>query len=91
MANNLKHPLEDPPSSPCSSAGEKEIESEEEDQNLHTIISSEEDEPKDPPPRSGSKKYVCGSSESQLTGRKRLTANAISNVAKKTYTQDGNY
>ncbi|KAG2287408.1 hypothetical protein Bca4012_032247 [Brassica carinata] len=89
MANNLKHPLEDPPSSPCSSAGEKEIESEEEDQNLHTIISSEEDEPEDPPPRSGSKKDVCGSSESQLTGRKRLTANAISNVAKKTYTQGG--
>ncbi|XP_013633107.1 PREDICTED: mediator-associated protein 1-like [Brassica oleracea var. oleracea] len=65
MANNLKHPLEDPPSSPCSSAGEKEIESEEEDQNLHTIISSEEDEPEDPPPRSGSKKDVCGSSDQE--------------------------
>uniref|UniRef100_M4EH41 Glabrous enhancer-binding protein-like DBD domain-containing protein n=3 Tax=Brassica campestris TaxID=3711 RepID=M4EH41_BRACM len=88
MANNPKHPLEDPPSSPSSSASEKEIESEEEEeeegQHLHTIFSSEEDEP----PRSGFKKDVCGSSESQPTGRKRLTTNsAISNVAKKVYTQ----
>ncbi|CAN7058586.1 unnamed protein product [Brassica rapa subsp. trilocularis] len=90
MANNPKHPLEDPPSSPSSSASEKEIESEEEEeeegQHLHTIFSSEEDEP----PRSGFKEDVCGSSESQLTGRKRLTTNsAISNVAKKVYTQGG--
>ncbi|KAG2307310.1 hypothetical protein Bca52824_027058 [Brassica carinata] len=73
MADNLKHPLEDSPS-PSSSAGEKEIESEEEDQHLHTIFSSEEDESDDTPPRSG---------------RKRLSTNASSNVAKKIYTQGG--
>ncbi|WZY88630.1 hypothetical protein YC2023_045365 [Brassica napus] len=91
MANNPKHPLEDPPSSPSSSASKKEIESEEEEgQHLHTIFSSEEDEP----PRSGFKEDVCGSSESQLTGRKRLTTNsAISNfkvkigTLKKKYTR----
>ncbi|KAG2287410.1 hypothetical protein Bca52824_047014 [Brassica carinata] len=82
MANNLKHhPFEDPPSSPSSSASE--------DQNLQTIFSSEEDEPEDPPPRSGSKKDVCGSSESQLTGKKRLSSNASSNVAKRICTRGG--
>ena len=34
MTNNLKHPYEDPPSSPSSSAGEREIE----------FVSSQEDE-----------------------------------------------
>uniref|UniRef100_M4EH43 Glabrous enhancer-binding protein-like DBD domain-containing protein n=1 Tax=Brassica campestris TaxID=3711 RepID=M4EH43_BRACM len=75
MANNLKHPFEDPPS---SSAGEEEIETEEEDQqHLHTIFSSEEDEPEDPPPRSVSKK--------------RLSTNVSNstNVAKKIYRQGG--
>ncbi|KAG2287409.1 hypothetical protein Bca52824_047013 [Brassica carinata] len=90
MANNPNHhPFEDPPSSPSSSAGEEEVESEDEDQHQHTIFSSEEDEPEDPPPRSGSKKDVCGSSESQLTGKKRLSTNASSNVAKKICTQGG--
>ncbi|XP_018480867.2 probable transcription factor At1g66420 [Raphanus sativus] len=84
MANNLKHPLEDPPS---SSTGEKEIESEEEEE---TIISSEEEDEEETPPRSGSKEDDFGSSESQLTGRKRLSTNvASSNVAKKVYTQQG--
>ncbi|CAH8298146.1 unnamed protein product [Eruca vesicaria subsp. sativa] len=80
MANNLKHPLEDPPSlSP--SAGEKEIEfvSSDEEDHQHTIISSEEDEPEDPRPRS--------SSETQLSHWKRLSTNARSKRAKKTYTQ----
>ncbi|CAH8371859.1 unnamed protein product [Eruca vesicaria subsp. sativa] len=77
MANNLKHP------SPSSSAGEKEME------YLHTIFSSEEDEPEDPPPRSASTKDVCGFSESQMSGRKRLSTNVSSKRAKKIYTQGG--
>ncbi|CAF2271253.1 unnamed protein product [Brassica napus] len=82
MANNLKHPFEDPPSSPSSSAGEKEIEfvssqeDEDEEGHQHTIFSSDEDEPEDPPPRS--------SGEAQLSGRKRLSEGiSSSNVSSK--------
>ncbi|CAF1857863.1 unnamed protein product [Brassica oleracea var. botrytis] len=82
MTNNLKHPFEDPPSSPSSSAGEREIEfvssqeDEDEEGRQHTIFSSDEDEPEDPPPRS--------SGEAQLSGRKRLSEGiSSSNVSSK--------
>ncbi|KAL0669541.1 hypothetical protein Bca4012_032245 [Brassica carinata] len=82
MTNNLKHPFEDPPSSPSSSAGEREIEfvssqeDEDEEGRQHTIFSSDEDEPEDPPPRS--------SGEAQLPGRKRLSEGiSSSNVSSK--------
>ncbi|KAJ0234465.1 hypothetical protein HA466_0274810 [Hirschfeldia incana] len=69
MANNLKHPSEDPPTSPSLSAGEEEIEfvSSEEDEDQHTIFSSDEDETEDPPP-------PRSSGDAQLqSGRKRLS------------------
>ncbi|KAL0742162.1 hypothetical protein Bca4012_083675 [Brassica carinata] len=84
MANNLKHPLEDPPSLSSSAGDFLFISSQEEDEeDQHTIFSSEEDQPEDPPPRS--------SSEAKLSGRKlrseRISPNVSSKRAKKIHTQ----
>ncbi|KAG2307308.1 hypothetical protein Bca4012_083676 [Brassica carinata] len=74
MASNLKHPFGNPPS--YSSAGEKEIESEEDEEaHQRTIFSSDEDEPEDPPPRS--------SGEAQMCGRKRLSEGISTNLNSK--------
>ncbi|KAJ0234463.1 hypothetical protein HA466_0274790 [Hirschfeldia incana] len=70
----MASPFEDP-RSPSSSDGEKETESEEEEEHQHTIISSDEDQPEDPPSRS--------SGEAQMSGRKRLSEGISTNVSSK--------
>ncbi|KAJ0234464.1 hypothetical protein HA466_0274800 [Hirschfeldia incana] len=86
MANNLKHPLEDPPSLSSSAGDFLFISSQEEDeeQDQHTIFSSDEDQTEDHRPRSSSEALLHSGRKLRSGG---ISTNVSSKRAKKTHTQ----